>query len=386
MASGSRNTLFGMTLTELVIVLFFIMLLLALNNINDLNDRIPDAQDDLVSSKEIIEILIPEGPISSELIPIDIIKKEIEDLKISKEELEVFKKESEGTGEGDCKEGGFWITSKCADNCWAINNPGRTRQYDYLVDIGVCRASVVVQKSEWIIKDDNDFSQVDGALELTNKNIMNTSELYRYLETIKNPGFQMEPKQCFHSVRLIDLGAGSIPRWDSIDKEVGNRVGRLKLTSADPGYENLKSRFPEGICDTPINETFTKKDSEVQEKIGLSTSVINEMVEANNMTIDWAALDTLNFERNLHRECEKSNNINNSELIIEFDIDISEEGKVLSVGLAEGTPDLNMRDKRFVSFVVEIMKKSLFVDVKNKKPMQRSSLTKKLKFPKDFCG
>ena len=25
---------------------------------------------------------------------------------------------AEGEGDGDCREGGFWITSKCADHCW----------------------------------------------------------------------------------------------------------------------------------------------------------------------------------------------------------------------------------------------------------------------------
>ena len=50
MASGSRNTLFGMTLTELVIILFFIMLLLALDTIDDLNEQIPDSSEDVVAA------------------------------------------------------------------------------------------------------------------------------------------------------------------------------------------------------------------------------------------------------------------------------------------------------------------------------------------------
>ena len=77
MASGSRRTLFGMTLTELVIVLFFIMLLLALDNIEDLNDQIPDLSEDMIASSEVVELLIPDGEINSDLIPFDVIKDEI---------------------------------------------------------------------------------------------------------------------------------------------------------------------------------------------------------------------------------------------------------------------------------------------------------------------
>ena len=95
MASGSRNTLFGMTLTELVIILFFIMLLLALDSIDNLNDQIPDSSEDVVAASAVVELLIPDGEINSDLVPFDVIKDEIAKLKKDNEELKDFKKAKE---------------------------------------------------------------------------------------------------------------------------------------------------------------------------------------------------------------------------------------------------------------------------------------------------
>ena len=43
------------------------------------------------------------------------------------------------------------------------------RNYDYLLDIGVCESSVVVQRSEWLQKNESNFILVEGALEMVNK-------------------------------------------------------------------------------------------------------------------------------------------------------------------------------------------------------------------------
>ena len=48
MSKSANDNLFGITLTELVIILFFIMLLLAMANIEELNERIPDNEEDVV--------------------------------------------------------------------------------------------------------------------------------------------------------------------------------------------------------------------------------------------------------------------------------------------------------------------------------------------------
>ena len=53
--------------------------------------------------------------------------------------------------------GGAWTDPKCTDYCWEIDSTQTNRKYDYLVDIGICRSSVVVQRSEWAQKSELDF-------------------------------------------------------------------------------------------------------------------------------------------------------------------------------------------------------------------------------------
>ena len=92
MSKSSRDTLFGITLTELIIIVFFVMLLLAIFNIDDLINKIPKGEEALVSAEPIIELLIPDAEIESDLIPIDLIKDEIEKLQQAAAELEKLNK------------------------------------------------------------------------------------------------------------------------------------------------------------------------------------------------------------------------------------------------------------------------------------------------------
>ena len=143
MSKSSKESLFGITLTELVIILFFIMLLLSIFNIDELQEEVseltllvPESEEDIVSASAVVELLIPEGEIDSDLIPLDVIREEIQKLQEDKKELEDMKSLAEGEGDGDCKEGGNWINSKCADYCWAGMLKNK-RQYDLLLDVGM---------------------------------------------------------------------------------------------------------------------------------------------------------------------------------------------------------------------------------------------------------
>ena len=145
MSKSANDTLFGITLTELVIILFFIMLLLAMANIEELTERIPENEDDIVPASTVIDLLIPDGEINSDLIPLELIKEEIAKLQEDKEELEEIKQLAEGEGDGDCKEGGNWIQPKCNDFCWEIDEEVNERKFDYLIDIGVCNTLIIVR-------------------------------------------------------------------------------------------------------------------------------------------------------------------------------------------------------------------------------------------------
>ena len=237
MSRFSKDTIFGISLTELVIILFFIMLLLAIFNIREVEEssipveKLADSLEGFYDPEEIPPSLVPPETI------LDMIK-----------ELVTLQKEAKGNKKGDCRDGGFWITEKCANNCWEIDNPESNRQYDYLVDIGICKNIVVVQKSKWIEKNDFDFNLVNGANELVNKKYMKAKELYSYLDTIKKPGYEKTPKQCFHNARLIALADVSHDRWENIDKQVNSKVLTYKLTKSNNMFDTVRSRFDENVC------------------------------------------------------------------------------------------------------------------------------------------
>ena len=152
MSKSSREGIFGITLTELVIILFFIMLLLALFNIERVNEEleetqklVPQSSEDIIPISTVITMLFPDGEIDSDLVPVKVIEDEIRELQKAQNDFRKLTEES-SDGDGDCREG-YWITQKCADHCWEINSDEYSRQYDYLIDIGVCNSSVVVQRS-----------------------------------------------------------------------------------------------------------------------------------------------------------------------------------------------------------------------------------------------
>ena len=152
MSKSSREGIFGITLTELVIILFFIMLLLALFNIERVNEEleetqklVPQSSEDIIPISTVITMLFPDGEIESDLVPVKVIEDEIRELQKAQNDFRKLTEES-SDGDGDCREG-YWITQKCADHCWEINSDEYSRQYDYLIDIGVCNSSVVVQRS-----------------------------------------------------------------------------------------------------------------------------------------------------------------------------------------------------------------------------------------------
>ena len=394
MASGSRNTLFGMTLTELVIILFFIMLLLALDTIDDLNEQIPDSSEDIIAASPIIKILIPDGQIITGLIPIDIIKEEIEKLQKENQELKDFKEAAEGTGDGDCKEGGYWINSKCADLCWAIDSEASKRKYDVLLDIGMCQSTIVVQRSKWLKNSESNFVQVPGVLEAVQQNVMSKGELYAYLDEVKKPGYERTPKQCFHVVRLVELEQIYADPWTKNLEEVQQRVSAELYTLRKPGYSKVREQFPEDICNV-VNESQQAPIKNVgndvpeiksfQEPLPIKQNqAINESVF--RATIVKSDLDILSFQTKAEKECKASNRFRNSEITLEFAIQINPTGKAISVNLTSNNPSLSSNNSRLSRLAIKALNKSSYSPETVEGVPVNSLHTKKLKFPENFCS
>ena len=393
MASGSRNTLFGMTLTELVIILFFIMLLLALDSIDDLNDQIPDSSEDVVAASAVVGLLIPDGEINSDLIPFEVIKDEIAKLQKDKEELEDIKQASEGDGDGDCKEGGNWINSKCADYCWAVDAEENKRPYDVLLDIGMCKSTIVVQRSLWLNNSESNFVQVPGALEAAQQNVMSRGELYKYLDDIKRPGYERSPKQCFHVVRLVELEQIYADPWTKNMLEVQERVSTELYTLGKPGYSKVREQFPEDICNvfndeeaiTPVTETeidFPEINS-FQEPVSLNQQ---QAVTENTLSIVNADLDIESFQAEATKECNSSNRFRNKDITLEFSIEIDKSGKAISVELAPNNPSLNNANSKLSRLAIRALKKSTYIPQKIEGVAINSFHNERLKFPSNFCS
>ena len=371
MSKSSREGLFGITLTELVIILFFIMLLLAIFNIEKINEElvetqklVPESSEDIISKSTIIEILFPDGEITSDLISFKEIEDKIAELQQTQNEYQKLTKETAeqtAEGSGDCAEGGAWTDPKCADYCWEIDSTQSNRKYEYLVDIGICRSSVVVQRSEWAQKSELDFLFVDGSLEMVNKSTMKPSELYGYLDLIKEPGYKREPKQCAHYVRVVDLGAGSVSRWVSVNKEISTRVGRYELTDRDGDYyEIVKSRFPENICD----DIQFEQSAEVAELNSLSSSQTSTTLDLIN--VDKVQKDPKlyfdSFQTAFNQECSRSTRQirNNEKITLKYEISLTSDGEVLLVESLSENDLVNSNLRRLDTMAKKSLKKSKF--------------------------
>ena len=115
MSKSSREGLFGITLTELVIILFFIMLLLAIFNLEQVNEEleetqklIPESSEDIIPKSIIVDVLFPDGEITSDLVPVKDIEDKIRELQKAQDDFQKLTEES-SEGDGDCKEGGFGL-------------------------------------------------------------------------------------------------------------------------------------------------------------------------------------------------------------------------------------------------------------------------------------
>ena len=392
MSKSSREGLFGITLTELVIILFFIMLLLAIFNLEQVNEEleetqklIPESSEDIIPKSIIVDVLFPDGEITSDLVPVKDIEDKIRELQKAQDDFQKLTEES-SEGDGDCKEGGFWITSKCADYCWEIDSSETNRQYEYLVDIGICKSSVIVQRSNWIQKSEPDFILVDGAIEMTNHNVMRASDLYKYLDTVKQPGYTKEPKQCFHYVRMVDLGAGSIPRWETIDKEVANRVGRLPLTSADRGYENIRNRFPADICDVLLeSEKDANKNISADQSDNLTLVKESRAEKEGMLNIVNAKLDSKSFVNAFTKECTNSRPTRNKGINLNYQISLSNTGKVINVESLSEDILINSNLKRLDSMAKKALKKSKFTPEYLEDIAVPSNIMQKIPFGANAC-
>ena len=394
MSKSSREGLFGITLTELVIILFFIMLLLAIFNIEKVNEELEETKEliqftpeEVIPKEVIITTLFPDGPIPSDLYSSEQIEDILKELKKAQEDLTKLTQETNGV-DGDCREGGFWITSKCADHCWEVSSDSTSRAYDYLLDIGVCNASVVVQRSVWKEKTEQDFLLVDGAYELAEMGIMSPSELFRFLEIIRETGFLQEPKQCYHSVRLINLDDVSATRWESIELQVGENVGRLPLTKpSTQSFKDVRALFPPDICETII-ENQASPDAVPKIASGQnnrSTNITNqEKPSKPKVNIIPAKLVQSTYNENLlsDRRC---NRINSLEFDARIKVQVDSRGDPVEVEVLDDEGSFSRSERKILDIAKDALMKSSFIAGTVEGITVNSDITMMYNFPQNVC-
>lgn len=396
MSKSSREGLFGITLTELVIILFFIMLLLAIFNIERVNEELVEIKEliqftpeEVIPKEDIITTLFPDGTIPSDLYSSEQIKDILKELKKAQEDLSKLTQENDGI-DGDCREGGNWIQPKCNDFCWEIDEETNGRKFDYLIDIGVCNSSIVVQRSEWLEKNESNFLLVDGALELVDSNAISKEELYEFLEIIKEPGYVKEPKQCFHMARLVDLQNVSGDLLNRIGREIRERLGTSDYTASIAGFQKVRDRFPADICSNIIPQErikeAPKKISSAESDQPKNASKQTETAKPSKAKVNIvpATLVQSTYNENLLND-RRCNGINSSEFDARIKVQVDSRGDPIEVEVLDDEGSFSRSERKILDIAKDALMQSSFIAGTVEGITVNSDITMMYNFPQNVC-
>ena len=274
MSKNKHGDLFNTSLTEIIIILFFVLMLFAIKNISDVNKEnvaLGNEVDNLTFQKDSFKKIAEANNDPQSLGPLNIeLTLQIGELEREKRELEkeikrlnpeyiskVDEEDSINPSEdsetdppedpliaGNCIDKTFW--RQCAEWAWPIESEP---EYEYLFDIGMCSSGdIVVIESEWKVKREMDFILVDGASVITDKRYIARNEIKSFISLIHDESLDFKVEQTQHVARLINL--------ESIDTDL-SRKPRLTIqdhmkfdpyTMGTKKYKEIKERFPENAC------------------------------------------------------------------------------------------------------------------------------------------
>ena len=289
------SELFGISLTEIIIILFFVLLLLSFYKIanltlergeladqnQELKIKIGQLQEQLQYEIEVNEILAEDMeldfgqiPASKIIVRIDLSAPAVDlspaeeirhalnllDGLIEDQQVEDSATAQnlpidlpEGTGQyGECL--GNFID--CAKHCWPLKSPvlGTSREYEYLLDIGFCEDSYLVQPSVFEIAGvytEKDFDNVPAAKEVADRGFVSELDLFSYLVRIRALGENQSPAdQCKFATNLVDLSSTK-SQW-TIASDKGPAPLNLfthVVNQNDEDYEIYRNRFDLTKCE-----------------------------------------------------------------------------------------------------------------------------------------
>ena len=363
MSKNKHGDLFNTSLTEIIIILFFVLMLFALYNIDKVNkenvelgsevDVLSNDIDILIDRNKTIKDIIAASSEPSSLGPINIeLSQQIVDLKKENKELEreiaklspevnsdpetsepISDLDNESLIAGNCIDKTFW--RQCAEWAWPIEIE-RTPPVDFLFDIGMCSAGdIVVIKSDWERKQEMDFILVDGASIITDKLYIERNEIIEFMSLIHDKSLDFKEGQTQHVARLINLelidtDVSKFPR-----KAIGDEMNFIPTTRFEKKYEEILDRFPKNACSYFQEITNNEPDINIPlesidglYKPGFRPS--SESIDNLNLSdsIDNTQSSKASFAWDGKLMCDKASGRTNSKFIIQLNLEITSNKRV----------------------------------------------------------
>ena len=409
MSKNKHGDLFNTSLTEIIIILFFVLMLFAIFNIDKVNKEnvaLGDEVDDLTfqnsSFKRIAEANndpLSLGPINIEL-TLQIGELEREKRELEEEIKRLSPKDAPKDTEdktpinspddspinpsddpliaGNCIDKTFW--RQCAEWAWPLASEP---PYEYLFDIGMCSSGdIVVIESSWKEKREIDFILVEGATTITDKMYIARNEIKSFISLIHDESLDFKEGQTQHVARLINL--------ESIDTDL-SRTPRLTIQDHmkfDPysmgtkKYMEIKELFPENACDgfkaiKPDIDYIPQEPSEDSLEAGIKPNIPDtpNIPESSKALFSW--------DNNI--ACNRAAGKKTSEFNATFNVLVTAKSRVKVQSYTYDKTNKNNRSLMLdTKASMEKQRKNIKPAMNSKNP-EDNKLSLKVKFPKDIC-
>ena len=411
MSKNKHGDLFNTSLTEIIIILFFVLMLFAIFNIDKVNKEnvaLGDEVDDLTfqnsSFKRIAEANndpLSLGPINIEL-TLQIGELEREKRELEEEIKRLSPKDAPKDTEdktpinspddspinpsddpliaGNCIDKTFW--RQCAEWAWPIEFE-RNPPVEFLFDIGMCSGGdIVVIKSDWEKKREIDFILVDGASIITDKMYIKRNEIIEFMSLIHDKSLDFKEGQTQHVARLINLelidtDVSKFPR-----KAIGDEMNYIPTTRFEKKYKEIKERFPENACDSfkaikPGIDDIPQEPSEDSLEAGIKPNIPDtpNILESSKALFSW--------DNNI--ACNRAAGKKTSEFNATFNVLVTAKSRVK---VQSYTYDKTNKNNRSLMLDTKASMEKQRINIKpamNSKNPEDNKLSLKVKFPKDIC-
>ena len=384
MTNRSGRDLFNISLTEIIIILFFVLMLFAIFRINDLyeekkviekQNKILSAQvdqkGDKISPNPIISEIDPEAPVEDMTM-----EEKIGMIYDALDRLEGYEKQDPEIASADvdpCEANPF----ECLPDCWELRNKAPSgRDYEYLFDIAICESSYFVQRAplaELGEYTSANFKDVPNAMYLEDKFFKN-ADLEKLFGKIRKHG-ESQTRQCRYSVNLVDIESSK--RELTFANTKSAIVNNFKVEKVDVdkiGYSNYLNRFPKNLCSKIKNKASNdKKSLSLSEKWDLgeeNTGSLKQKVRINDCTYLG---------------------IKNREFILQLEALISMKGEILDFKQIVKTSDdkyfsLGRNERKIIDLIKDSIRKAKGDRFKNSRGSYDFSVAEEeLNVGKDLC-